>query len=134
MKPSSSENWAAGAVFFAGVLLLIAGVAQAVVGLVALVNDTFYLVGEKWIFQFDLTSWGWIHIAIGAILFLVGIFVLRGALWASIVGIFIAAVSALANFVWLPYYPIWALLVIAVDILIIWALATHRKSIHLLDG
>ena len=63
----------------------------------------------------------------------VGIFVLRGALWAGIVGIGIAGLSALANFLWLPYYPVWAILIITLDVIIIWALAAHRESIHLID-
>jgi hypothetical protein len=133
-KPSAGTSWAAGAIFFAGVMLLLAGAAQAAVGLVALFNDTFYVVGQKWVFQFDITAWGWIHLGLGALLFLVGIFVLRGALWSSIAGIVIASISALASFAWLPYFPVWAILVIAVDVLIIWALATHRTSIKLLDS
>jgi hypothetical protein len=133
-QSSKTEVWAAGAIFFAGVLLLLAGAAQAAIGLVALFNDTFYVVGQKWVFQFDITTWGWIHLGLGALLIVVGIFVLRGALWSSIVGIIIAGLSALANFIWLPYFPVWAILVIALDVLIIWALASHRTSIHLMDN
>jgi hypothetical protein len=127
------QGFAAGAIFTAGVLLLLAGVWQVLAGIVALVNDTLYVVGAKWVFQFDLTTWGWIHVLIGAALFVVGLFVLRGALWAGIVAIGIAGLSAVANFLWLPYYPLWAILVITLDVIIIWALAAHRESIHLID-
>ena len=134
-KPSETEGFAAGAIFTAGVLLLLAGLWQAFIGLVALLKDTntLLVVGEKWVFSFDVTAWGWIHVLVGAALFVVGIFVLRGALWAGIVGIGIAGLSALANFIWLPYYPIWAILIITLDVIIIWALAAHRRSIHILD-
>lgn len=134
-QASETQGFAAGAVFSAGVLLLLAGLWQAFLGLVALFKDTntLIVVGEKWVFSFDVTAWGWIHLLIGATLFVVGIFVLRGALWAAIVGIGIAGLSALANFIWLPYYPIWAILIITLDVIIIWALAAHRQSIHLLD-
>ena len=132
---SETQGFAAGAVFSAGVLLLLAGLWQGFLGLVALFkdNDTLIVVGQKWIFSFDVTAWGWIHLLIGAALFIVGIFVLRGALWAGIVGIGIAGLSALANFLWLPYYPIWAILIITLDVIIIWALAGHRESLHLFD-
>lgn len=132
---SQSQGFAAGAVFTAGVLLLLAGLWQAFVGLVALFKDTdtVLVVGQKWVFQFDVTTWGWIQLLIGAVLFVVGIFVLRGALWAAIVAIGIAGVSAFANFLWLPYYPVWAILIIILDVIIIWALAAHRESIHSLD-
>ena len=135
-KSSGSQGLATGAIFSAGVLLLLAGLWQAFVGLVALLKDTdtVLIVGQKWVFSFDVTAWGWIHVLIGAALFLVGIFVLRGALWAAIVGIGIAGLSAFANFLWLPYYPIWSILIITLDVIIIWALAAHRESIHLLDG
>jgi hypothetical protein len=131
---SQKQGFAAGAIFTAGVLLLLAGIWQALAGIVALVNDTLYVVGEKWVFQFDLTTWGWIHLLLGAALFVVGLFVLRGALWAGIVAIGVAGLSAVANFLWLPYYPLWAILVITLDVIIIWALAAHRESIHLIDG
>jgi hypothetical protein len=131
---ATTEGWAAGAILFAGIMLLLAGLLQIIVGLVALFNDTFYVVGQEYVFQFDLTSWGWIHLITGAVLVLVGVFVLKGALWASIAGIVIAGLSAIANFMWIPYYPVWSLLIIAVDILIIWALASHRNAITLLDS
>ena len=135
-KSSGSQGLATGAIFSAGVLLLLAGLWQAFVGLVALLKDTdtVLIVGQKWVFSFDVTAWGWIHVFIGAALFLAGIFVLRGSLWAAIVGIGIAGLSAFANFLWLPYYPIWSILIITLDVIIIWALAAHRESIHLLDG
>lgn len=135
-QASESQGFAAGAIFTAGVLLLLAGLWQAFLGLVALFKDTntLIVVGQKWVFSLDVVAWGWIHLLIGAALFVVGIFVLRGALWAGIIGIGIAGLSALANFLWLPYYPIWAVLIITLDVIIIWALAAHRKSIHLLDS
>lgn len=131
---ATAVKWATGTIFFAGVLLLVAGICQAFVGLVALVNDTFFVVGEKWVFQFDLTSWGWIHIVIGAVLFVIGIFILRGAAWSAIAGVILAAFSAVVNFMWLPWTPIWSILVIALDVLIVWALSTHRQAIHTIDS
>ena len=105
--PTTETRYAAGAILTAGSLLLLAGAWQAFLGLVALFKDadTVLLVGPKWTFSFDVTAWGWIHLLIGAALFVVGIFVLRGALWAAVVGMIIAGISALANFLWLPVLP-----------------------------
>ena len=77
-------------------------------------------------YTFDLTTWGWIHLLVGLALVAIGICLLLGQRWALIAGIVVAAISALINFTWLPYSPFWAILVIAVDVLIIWALASAR--------
>lgn len=132
---TESHGFAVGMILTAGVLLLIAGLWQTFVGFVALANDTDTVLvsGQKWLFSFNVTAWGWIHLVVGLALILVGIFVLRGALWASIVGIGLAGLSALANFLWLPYYPVWSILIITLDVIIIWALAAHRASIKQFD-
>jgi len=108
--------------------MIMIGVFQVIQGLVALFNDDFYVVGQKWIFEFDLTTWGWIHLIIGIGIAVAGFFVLNGAVWARVVGIGVAVVSAIVNFMWLPYYPIWSLLVIALDVLVIWALSVHGRE------
>ena len=114
---------------FAATMMVIGGVFQAMQGLIALFNDTFYVVGQEWAFQFDITGWGWIHLIIGALVVVAGLFVFRGAVWARAVGIAVAAVSAVLNFMWLPHYPIWSILIIAVDVLVIWALTAHGRDI-----
>jgi hypothetical protein len=119
---------ATGFIAFAAVAMIMIGVFQAIQGLVALFNDDFYVVGQKWIFEFDLTTWGWIHLLIGIGIAVAGFFVLNGALWARAVGIGVAAISAVLNFMWLPYYPIWSLLIITLDVLVIWALAAHGRD------
>ena len=120
---------AVGFTAFAAVVMMMAGAFQAFQGLVAFLNDDFYLVGEKWTFSFDLTSWGWAHLIVGALVAVAGVFVLRGAIWARAVGVAVAAVSALLNFLWLPYYPIWSMLIIALDVVVIWALTAHGRDI-----
>jgi hypothetical protein len=119
---------ATGFIVFAAVAMIMIGVFQVIQGLVALFNDDFYVVGQKWIFEFDLTTWGWIHLIIGIGIAVAGFFVLNGAVWARVVGIGVAVVSAIVNFMWLPYYPIWSLLVIALDVLVIWALSVHGRE------
>ena len=127
-----SENrsdLAVGVSVFAGTLMVLIGILHAIQGVVALVNDTFFVVGAKWTFSFDVTTWGWAHLLIGIIVAFAGFFVFRGAVWARTVGVLLAVVSAVANFTWLPYYPVWALVVIALDVLVIWALTIHGRDV-----
>ena len=119
---------ATGFIVFAGVAMVMIGALHAMQGLVALFNDDFYVVGQKWIFEFDLTAWGWIHLLVGIGVVVAGFFVFSGAAWARWVGIGVAAISVLLNFMWLPYYPIWSLVIIALDVLVIWALAVHGRE------
>jgi hypothetical protein len=127
-QPSS---WAVGWAFFASVMLMIAGMFQIIVGGVGLAKDDLYVVGQEWVFQFDTTQWGWVHLILGAVLLLVGIGILTGNLAARIVGVIVASVSMIVNFAWLPWYPVWAILVIAIDIAIIWALTAHGRDVEM---
>ena len=111
---------------FAGVLLILGGVFQAIEALSAIVHDEYLVVAPRYIYTFDLTAWGWIHLLIGLGLVAIGIFLLRGEGWALMAGIVIAAISAVINFTWLPHSPFWAMLLIAIDLLVIWALASAR--------
>ncbi|MEZ0448931.1 DUF7144 family membrane protein [Cellulomonas sp. ICMP 17802] len=120
---------AVGLTVFAGIMMMIVGVLHAMQGLIAIVNDTFYVVGEKWVFEFDVTTWGWLHIVIGIVVALAGIFVLSGAVWARTVGVLVAALSILFNFAWLPYYPVWSVIIIALDVFVIWALTVHGRDV-----
>ena len=113
---------------FAGIMLIIGGAFQVIEALAALVNDEYLLVLPNYVFSLDLTGWGVIHLLIGLILAAVGIALLLGKGWARIAGIVVAGISALINFSWLPYAPLWAILLIAIDVLVIWALATARHS------
>ena len=120
---------AVGLIVFAGIMMIMVGVFQAIQGVVALFNDTFYVAGEEWVFSFDITTWGWIHLVMGIVVVAAGFFVLQGAVWARAVGVAVAALSAVLNFMWLPYYPVWSLLIIALDVFVIWALIAHGREI-----
>ena len=123
-----SASWAQGISFFAGVLLIVGGGFQAIEALAAIVRDEYLVVAPNYIYTFDLTAWGWIHLLIGLAFVAIGICLLLGQGWAMIAGIVVASISALINFTWLPYQPFWAILLIAVDLLIIWALASARAQ------
>jgi hypothetical protein len=123
------SGFAVGVTVFAATMMILIGVLHAVQGLVALLNDSFFVVGEEWVFEFDVTTWGWIHLLAGALVVVAGFFVLGGAVWARAVGVAVASLSIVLNFIWLPYYPVWSLVIIALDIFVIWALTLHGRDI-----
>ncbi|MFD3511170.1 hypothetical protein [Nocardia sp. NPDC058666] len=120
------EGIAAGTSIGAGILLAVVGVLQIFEGISAVANDDLIVVGPEYTYQFDLTSWGWWHIILGAIAVIVAIGLLAGQTWGRVSAMVIAALSIVANFLWLPYYPWWSILIIAIDIVVIWAVATWR--------
>jgi len=108
---------------FAAVTLLVSGVFQILMGIVALRNRAFFATVGNYTYAVNVHRWGWADIIGGAIVALVGLGLFTGATWARGLGIVIAAASAIGNFFFIPYYPIWTLLVIALDIFVIWSLA-----------
>jgi hypothetical protein len=117
-----------GVAVFAGVVMIVGGAFQALEGLAAIVRDEWLVVLPNYIYAFDLTVWGVIHLLVGLALVVIGASLLRGQTWARVAGLIVAVISAIVNFVWLPYSPWWALLVIAIDFLIIWALAAYLRQ------
>ena len=126
---SPPSGAAMGLILFAGIMMIMVGVFQAIQGIVALFNDTFYVVGQQWVFSFDVTTWGWIHLIAGALLVVAGYFLFQGAVWARVLGVTVAVISAVLSFMSLPYYPVWSILVITLDVFIIWALTVHGRDI-----
>ena len=120
---------AVGFISFAGIVLILAGIFHVIDGIVGLVNNDFYVKTDNWVFKFNVTSWGWIHILLGIIAILAGVGLFSGAIWARTVAVIVAAVSIIANFVWLPYYPWWAVLVIVLDFFVIWAVVLHGRDV-----
>jgi hypothetical protein len=132
MSKQQSSTYSSGAVgltVFAAVMMIMIGVFQSIAGIVALLNDEFYVVGEEWIFQFDLTTWGWIHLLLGVLIALAGVGLFGGQVWARTVGVILAVISGIVMFAWLPWYPLWAILIITLDVFIIWALTAHGRDI-----
>jgi hypothetical protein len=130
MQYAESSRWV-GMVIFAGVMLLTMGALQAMEGLVAIFQDDYYMVTRGgMIIELDYTTWGWTHLVIGLIAVGAGIGVFMGQTWARVVGIVIAVISILINVAFLPAYPIWIMIVIALDVLAIYALAVHGREIQ----
>jgi hypothetical protein len=120
--PKEASGWALGVIAFAATMMFLIGIFQALAGLVAIFDDEFYVVTQNYTFDIDVSAWGWIHLVVGLAVFATGIGLFKRKAWAGIGGIFLAMLSALTNFFFIPYYPIWSLLVIGLCIWVIWAL------------
>jgi hypothetical protein len=124
-----ASPWATGLSLFAAALMMVAGIWHALAGIAALFQDTVYVSTPEYLYAFDLTAWGWIHLLMGILVLLAGVGVARGQTWARAVGIVLACLSLIANFLFIPHYPIWSLVIIALDVSVIWALATSRREV-----
>jgi hypothetical protein len=120
-----------GWVFFAGLMLIMVGIFQAIDGLVALFKDDYYAVRpDGLVVNVDYTAWGWTHLIFGVLLVLVGLGLLMGQTWARVAGIILATLSAIANFAFIAAYPVWSIMIITIDVLVIYALAAHGKEVR----
>ncbi|MBY5162283.1 DUF7144 family membrane protein [Salsipaludibacter albus] len=129
MSEHQVSGWAVGWTMFAAMMMGIAGVFQVIAGIAAIAQDEIYAVTPEWVLSLDVTTWGWIHLVVGVVLLLSAFGVMGGNLAARTVGVVVAALSAIANFAFIPYYPIWALVVIAIDVAVIWALTAHGRDL-----
>ena len=123
---------AVGLTVLAGILMVLLGGWWIITGFVAIVNSDFYVVTQEWLFEFSTTSWGWTHLILGIVVLLAGLGVFGGAVWARTVGVILAVISGLVAFAWLPYYPVWAILFVAMSVLTIWALTVHGRDITMM--
>ena len=117
-----------GWIAFAGIMLMIGGALNMFWGFIALVNDEWVVWGARGAMYLDITAWGWVQLIVGALVLLAGLGVMSGNLLARIVAVIVATLSLLVNFLILPLYPIWAITLITIDTLVIWALIVHGKE------
>jgi hypothetical protein len=127
-RPEPS-GWAIGFTFFAACMMVMLGVFQAMVGLEAIVNDGLYVTTPNYLFALDLTTWGVIHLLLGVLVIAAGTCLFVGQLWARVVGVGLTLLSAIAAFGFIPHYPFWAVLIIALALGVIWALTVHGRDI-----
>ncbi|MFD9905076.1 hypothetical protein [Streptomyces sp. NPDC059063] len=121
--------WAsAGPSMFAGVLMLVNGVLGVLAGIAGIAEDDVYARIGDYVYKFNLTAWGWIHLVLGVLIAVTGWGVLKGADWARGVGVALAAVGMVVEFLWLPYQPLWALISLAIGAFVIWALCTDTDG------
>jgi hypothetical protein len=119
---SGSPYRSAGGVTFAACVLTLVGAFELVAGLTAIIDDGFYVVVRDYAFDLDVTAWGWIHLVNGIVLLVFGISLFAGRRWAGAGAVALAMLSALVNFMAIPYYPVWSIVVIGLCVWVIWSL------------
>ena len=126
-EPTGWTGW----VVFAAFIMVLVGCFQAIEGLVAIFDDGFYHVTDSGlVVEVDYTVWGWVHLLLGAAILAAGIGVLAGNMLARIVGVGLAGLSALVNLVFIEAYPVWSVIIITIDVLVIYALTVHGREMR----
>ena len=123
------SGWAVGFAFFAGAMMIMIGIFDMIEGLAAVFKKDFYAVTPNYVFHFNASAWGWIHMLLGLIILLAGLGVFTGAVWARTVGVIMAAIIGITNFAFIPIYPVFSIVIIAVCIFVIWALTVHGRDV-----
>jgi hypothetical protein len=114
----------------AGTLLVLGGLWGVIEGIVALSTSHIYITApnSNYTYHWSVHNWGWAMLGLGIVLFAVGVCVFLGMAWARYLGAALAVISAIANFMLIPYTPLWSIILIALDAFIIWALLTPRRE------
>ena len=131
-RPGLVDSNASGAVIgwtvFAAVMLMISGIGNLLEGIAQIVNGAFFVTASNYTYNLSVHSWGWIHLIAGIVVFLAGAALLADRTWARVVGVTFASLSLFLNLVYLPFFPVWSIVVIAVDAFVIWALLSPRRG------
>ena len=114
-----------GWIYFAGFMMVVLGILQAIAGFVALLNNTFFLVRNQGLVVFNYTTWGWIHLLLGIVVLMAGTALLSGKAWGRIVAVILAIISIIANFTFISAYPVWSVIAMVIDVMIIYAVTVH---------
>jgi hypothetical protein len=129
-RAGERSGWAVGFILFAAIMMIMVGIFQAIEGLVAIFQNEFYVATRNYLFQLDATKWGWIHLVLGVLVAFAGWGLLSGRTWARVVAITLAVLSAIANFLFIPYYPFWSIIALTLDVFVIWAVAAHGRDMR----
>jgi hypothetical protein len=120
---------AVGLTMFAAIMLMISGSSQIIAGLAGIFENEFYIRTPNYFLEADASAWGWVHLIWGVLVLIGGLGLLAGSLWGRTLGVIAAAGSALVSFAFIPHYPVWSIVVIALDVAVIWALTAHGRDI-----
>jgi hypothetical protein len=121
-RPPQPSGWAMGGVTFAASMLGLIGIFQVIAGLTAIFNDSFFVATRNYTFDLDVTAWGWIHLILGILMLGTCVGLIAGKMWAGMTALFLTILVAVDNFFFIPNYPLWSLVVIALCVWVIWAL------------
>jgi hypothetical protein len=120
------RGWAEGLASFAAFMMIIIGAFGFFEGLAALIHGDFFAIGVHYAYHIDVTAYGWFHLIWGLIVAGTGFAILAGRSWARWVGVTVLVLNCIAQFFYIPYYPIWAVLIISLCIACIWALTVYN--------
>lgn len=126
-REAQTSGWAVAGVIMAASLMILLGVWGIIVGIAAIGTDDIFVTTADYTYGIDLSAWGWIHLILGVISVLAGFALFSGAGWARAVGIVLAVLVAINYFLFLPFYPVWSIIVIALSVFLIWSLATVSR-------
>jgi hypothetical protein len=129
MVNKQSTGWV-GWIFFASIMMMLAGGVSIVAGLTGIFNGDFYASLNGQLVVFDYTTWGWVHLLLGVGVILAGISLLAGKLWAQVAVITLAVLSAFGNIAFLPVYPWWSSIALVIDLLVIYAVTMHGDEVR----
>ncbi|WP_338674848.1 hypothetical protein V1460_19035 [Streptomyces sp. SCSIO 30461] len=127
-RSGTSAEMAEGLVLFTAVMLLIAGILDICRGIMAIAKDDIFVVTPGYVFKFDLAGWGWIHLILGVVALAAGIGLFKSQTWARVLGIVVATLLIISNFLSLPYTPVWAVVAIAICVFVIWGLCVAGRD------
>jgi hypothetical protein len=126
-RRETGSSMAHGGMVFAGVLMMVIGVMGILNGIAGIATDDVYANIGDYVFEFSLTTWGWIHLAIGLVVLATGWGVVQGRPWARAMGIALTSLLAIEYFMFLPYAPVWSVVCIGIAVFVIWSLATSPE-------
>ncbi|HQR79265.1 MAG TPA: hypothetical protein PLT68_03485 [Actinomycetota bacterium] len=124
-EPTGWTGW----VVFAGIMMIIAGALWAIQGFIAIFQNDVVILGKEGALFLNVTGWGWVHMILGLLLLLCGFLVMQGNLFGRTIAVILVILSIILNFVWMPVYPVWAIVVITLDVFILYAVIVHGKEL-----
>ncbi|MGS2810901.1 DUF7144 family membrane protein [Nocardia sp. MW-W600-9] len=127
-EPFQRQAFAEGISITAACMLLILAAVSILQGISALLEDEIYVAGIEYVYKFDTTTWGWVHVVLGVLALIVGVGLVLGATWGRYSALGVAGLVIVANFLSLPYYPAWSMIIIALSVVIIWAISTWKPQ------
>jgi hypothetical protein len=126
-RETQASGWAVGGTILAASLMVLLGIWGVFIGIAAIVSDVVFVTTPNYTYGLDLSAWGWVHLILGVVAVLAGLALFTGATWARLVGLILAVLVAINYFLFLPFYPLWSIVVIALSVFIIWSLATTSR-------
>lgn len=127
LEPTVWAGW----VVFGAMMMILLGTFQAIAGLVALFKETYYAVpSQDLVVSVNYDAWGWAHLIVGLVALAAGVGLMSGAMWARVTGVIVAMVSAIVNLGFLAAFPLWAITMITLDVLVIYAITAHGRELQ----